>query len=369
MQQFFTYPSDFIIYIFDNTYKRGYNFDVVKIFIFLEKIVLILAVESSCDETAVAVVKDGRDILSSVVNSQVKFHEKFGGVVPEIASRKHTEVIASLTEMALNEANIGFNNIDALAVTQKPGLIGSLLVGVNFVKGISIATGLPIVPVNHLKAHVAVNYLEHKELAPPFLGVVASGGHTSIFEVLSYTNFKLIGNTRDDAIGETFDKVARVIDIPYPGGKNLDNLAEKGDEKAYNFPIPKVPDSNYDMSFSGLKTSVINFLNSMEKQKKEIIKEDLAASFRKAAVENLVNKIIKAAIFLKYKSIVVSGGAAANILLRKKLKKECNYRNIKLFIPSLGLCSDNASMVGSQGYYEFLKGNLADLSLNALFRV
>lgn len=335
----------------------------------MEQTLLILAVESSCDETAVAVVKDGRNILSSVVNSQVKFHEKFGGVVPEIASRKHTEVIAFLTELALKEAKINFSSIDALAVTQKPGLIGSLLVGVNFVKGISIATGLPIVPVNHLKAHVAANYLEYKELEPPFIGVVASGGHTSIFEVLSYTNFKLIGNTRDDAIGETFDKVARVIGIPYPGGKNLDILAEKGNEKAYNFPIPKVTDSNYDMSFSGLKTSVINFLNSMKKQKKEILKEDLAASFRKVAVENLVSKVIIAASFLKYKTVVVSGGAAANILLRRTLKKECTYRNIKLFIPSLKLCSDNAAMVGSQGYYEFLKGNVSDLSLNALFRV
>lgn len=335
----------------------------------MEQPLLILAVESSCDETAVAVVKDGRNILSSVVNSQVKFHEKFGGVVPEIASRKHTEVIAFLTEWALKEAKINFSSIDALAVTQKPGLIGSLLVGVNFIKGISIANGLPIVPVNHLKAHVAANYLEYKELEPPFLGVVASGGHTSIFEVLSYTNFKLIGNTRDDAIGETFDKVARVIGIPYPGGKNLDILAEKGNEKAYNFPIPKVTDSNYDMSFSGLKTSVINFLNNMKKQKKELLKEDLAASFRKAAVENLVSKVIIAASFLKYKSVVVSGGAAANILLRRTLKKECTYRNIKLFIPSLKLCSDNAAMIGSQGYYEFLKGNVADLSLNALFRV
>ena len=330
---------------------------------------LILAVESSCDETAAAVVKDGREVISSIVNSQVQIHKKFGGVVPEIASRKHIEVIADLTEFALKEAKVELSDIKALAVTQKPGLIGSLLVGVNFVKGISIATGLPIVPVNHLKAHIAANYLEFKNLKPPFLGVVASGGHTSIFKVLSYTNFKLIGNTRDDAIGETFDKVARVIGIPYPGGKNLDDLAEKGNDLAYNFPIPKIVDSLYDMSFSGLKTSVINFFNKMKNQKKEIVKEDLAASFRKSAVENLTNKIINAAKSLNYSSIAVSGGAAANILFRRKLREECFAKNIKLFIPSLKLCSDNAAMVGSQGYFEFLSNNVADLSLNAFFRV
>ncbi len=326
----------------------------------------ILAVESSCDETAVAVVKDGREVLSSVINSQADLHKTYGGVVPEIASRKHAEVIAFLTSEAVKMSSLNMKDIDALAVTYTPGLIGALLVGVNFVKGMSIATGLPIIPVNHLKAHIAANYLEFKNLNPPFLGVVASGGHTSIFEVTDYKNFKLVGNTRDDAIGETFDKVARVMGISYPGGANLDKLAEDGDEFAYRFSLPKVNGSDFDMSFSGLKTAVVNFVNKNNDQKIKI--EDLAASFRRVAVDNLVGKIMKAVVQLKQKKVVISGGVAANILLRKRLKVECFNHNLSLFVPSLSLCADNAAMVGAAAYYEYVHGNVADLSLNALFR-
>lgn len=329
---------------------------------------LILAIESSCDETAAAIVRNGRDVISSVVNSQIPYHKVYGGVVPEIASRKHIENIANITSLALEKAKITVENVDALAVTYTPGLIGSLLVGVNFVKGMALASGLPIVPVNHLKAHIAANYLEFKDLEPPFLGVVASGGHTSIFKVLSYTNFVLIGKTLDDAIGETFDKVARVLEIPYPGGKNLDKIAELGDDNAYNFPIPKIEENGFNLSYSGLKTSVINLVNKAKLQRKTIKKEDLAASFRSVAVANLTEKIIKAANEFNLNKIVVAGGAASNLLLRRELKKLCNTNKLELYIPPPELCTDNAAMVGAQGYFEFMNNNTADLSLNAEFR-
>ncbi len=327
----------------------------------------ILAIESSCDETAAAIVKNGGEILSSVVNSQVDLHKIYGGVVPEIASRKHVEAIAFLCSEVFRKASLNIEDIDALAVTYSPGLIGSLLVGVNFVKGMSIATGLPVVPVNHLKAHIAANYLEYKRLEPPFLGVVASGGHTSIFEVLGYTELKLVGNTRDDAIGETFDKVARVMEIPYPGGANLDKLAESGDELAYKFTTPRVEEpGEFDMSFSGLKTQVINLVKKNDKERINL--ENLAASFRKVAIENLVEKVIKAAASLGQNKIVLSGGVAANALLRRKLKSECFTKNFEFFAPSLNLCSDNAAMVGAQAYYEYIHNSITDLSLNALPR-
>ena len=329
---------------------------------------LILAIESSCDETAAAVVEDGRYLISSIVSSQIPYHEIYGGVVPEIASRKHIEVISSVTRLALKKAKIDIKDLNALAVTYSPGLVGSLLVGVNFIKGMSIASKLPIIPVNHLKAHIAANYLVFKNLKPPFLGVVVSGGHTSIFHVKSYTDYSLVGNTLDDAMGETFDKVARVLGISYPGGANLDKIAECGDDSMYDFPIPKVEGKNFNLSYSGLKTSVINLVNKMKMKDEIIKKEDIAASFRKVAVKNLVEKIIKARNKLNLKNVVVAGGAASNLLLRRELKKEILLNNFKLYIPNPNLCTDNAAMVGAQGYFEFKSGNVADLSLNANFR-
>lgn len=329
---------------------------------------LILAIESSCDETAAAIVEDGRHLISSIVSSQIPYHEIYGGVVPEVASRKHVEVISSVTRLALKKAKIDIKDLNALAVTYSPGLVGSLLVGINFIKGMSIASKLSIIPVNHLKAHIAANYLVFKDLRPPFLGVVVSGGHTSIFHVKSYTDYSLVGNTLDDAMGETFDKVARVLGISYPGGANLDKIAECGDDSMYDFPIPKVEGKNFNLSYSGLKTSVINLVNKMKMKDEIIKKEDIAASFRKVAVKNLVEKIIKARNKLNLKNVVVAGGAASNLLLRRELKKEILVNNFKLYIPNPNLCTDNAAMVGAQGYFEFKSGTVADLSLNANFR-
>lgn len=329
---------------------------------------LILAIESSCDETAAAVVQDGRILISSVVSSQVVHHKNYGGVVPEIASRKHIEVISKVTNLALEKANVKIKDIDALSVTYTPGLVGSLLVGVNFVKGMAIASKLPIIPVDHLKAHIAANYLEFKNLEPPFLGVVASGGHTSIFNVQSYTDFTLIGNTLDDAIGETFDKVARSLGFPYPGGVHLDKIAELGNDNAYQFTIPKIKGEDFNLSYSGLKTSVINLINKLKMKNKAINKEDLAASFRKVAVKNLTDKVVKAVRNLNLHNVVVSGGAASNLLIRRELKKESIKNTFSLYIPSPELCSDNAAMIGAQGYFEFKNGTRADLTLNAEFR-
>ena len=329
---------------------------------------LILAIESSCDETAAAVVEDGRYLISSIVSSQIPYHEIYGGVVPEIASRKHIEVISSVTRLALKKAKIDIKDLNALAVTYSPGLVGSLLVGVNFIKGMSIASKLPIIPVNHLKAHIAANYLVFKNLKPPFLGVVVSGGHTSIFHIKSYTDYTLVGNTLDDAMGETFDKVARVLGISYPGGANLDKIAELGNDSTYKFPVPKVEDESFNLSYSGLKTSVINLINKMKMKGEIIKKEDIAASFRKVAVKNLVEKIIKARNKLNLRNVVIAGGAASNLLLRRKLKNESLVNNFKLYIPNPNLCTDNAAMVGAQGYFEFKSGTIADLSLNANFR-
>ena len=330
---------------------------------------LILAVESSCDETAAAVVKDGRYLVSSVISSQIPYHKIYGGVVPEIASRKHVEVISSVTKLAIKKAKIDIKDLNALAVTYSPGLVGSLLIGINFIKGMSIASKLPIIPVNHLKAHIAANYLVFKNLKPPFLGVVVSGGHTSIFYIKSYTDYTLVGNTLDDAMGETFDKVARVLGISYPGGANLDKIAECGDDSMYNFPMPKVEGKNFNLSYSGLKTSVINLVNKMKMKGEIIKKEDIAASFRKVAVKNLVEKIIKARNKLNLHNVVIAGGAASNLLLRRELKKESLVNNFKLYIPNPNLCTDNAAMVGSQGYFEFKSGTIADLTLNTEFIV
>ncbi|MEG0839415.1 MAG: tRNA (adenosine(37)-N6)-threonylcarbamoyltransferase complex transferase subunit TsaD [Hydrogenoanaerobacterium sp.] len=324
----------------------------------------ILAIESSCDETAAAVVKDGREVLSSVINSQVDEHKKYGGVVPEIASRRHTENIAGVTKRALADANLSLDDVDAIAVTYAPGLIGALLVGVNFAKGLSLATGKPLVPVHHIRGHIAANYIAHPQLAPPFLCLVASGGHSHIIEVKSYTDFKVLGRTRDDAAGEAFDKAARCMGFCYPGGIYIDNAAKSGNPKAYKLPFPKIDGSPFDFSFSGLKTSVINMTHNAQQKGESLNINDLAASFQYTVCKILTDRLMLAAHKTGYKNIVAAGGVSANSGLRAALTQACSENSCTLFVPPLSLCGDNAAMIGSQAYYEYKAGNLADMSLN-----
>lgn len=326
----------------------------------------ILSIETSCDETAAAVVENGRDVLSSVIASQVEEHKLYGGVVPEIASRRHAEAIVPVVKKALDDAEMKIEDIDAIAVTHAPGLIGALLVGVNFAKGLSLSSGKPLIPTHHLRSHIASNYISHKELKPPFLCLVVSGGHSHIVMVEDYTKMKVIGKTRDDAAGEAFDKAARTLGMPYPGGIEMDRIAELGDDSKFDFPRPVVRDAPYDFSFSGLKTAVINLIHNMEQRGEEIPKEDICASFRKAVVELLVSNFMKAAEDYNVKTLVVAGGVSANSLLRKRLSEESEKRGFKFFKPDKSVCTDNAAMVGAQGYYEYLSGNIADLSLNAI---
>lgn len=325
----------------------------------------ILAIESSCDETAAAVVEDGRKVLSSVVASQVAEHRLYGGVVPEIASRRHAEVISKVVSQSLEEANVTLNDITAIAVTYAPGLIGALLVGVNFAKGLSYATGLPLVPVHHLRSHIASNYISNPELKPPFLCLVVSGGHSHIVMVEDYTKMKIIGKTRDDAAGEAFDKAARTMGMPYPGGIELDKVAQNGDPLAFKLPRPTVHDAPYDFSFSGLKTAVINLLHNAEQKGIELNKADVCASYRYAVVDCLTTNFLKAAEDLNAKKLVIAGGVSANSLLRSTLQDECKKRGYEFYMPEKSLCGDNAAMVGSQGYYEYLSGNIAGTDLNA----
>ncbi len=326
----------------------------------------ILGIESSCDETAASVVEDGRIVLSNVVASQVEEHKIYGGVVPEIASRRHTEAICGVVEKALSDAGCTLNDIDAIAVTYAPGLIGALLVGVNYAKGVSLATGIPLVPVHHLRGHIASNYISDSEIKPPFLALVVSGGHSHIINVKSYTEFEVIGRTRDDAAGEAMDKAARTVGLPYPGGVNLDKISVNGDENKYKFPKPKITDSEYDFSFSGLKTFAVNLVHNASQKGEEVKAEDLGASFIKAVTDLLCEHTMKAAKELKAEKIVLAGGVSANSRLRRVMTAECEKRNIKLFMPELKYCGDNAAMIASQGYFEFLTGKTADLSLNAV---
>ncbi len=325
----------------------------------------LLGIESSCDETAAAVVEDGRVICSSVVASQIEEHKLYGGVVPEIASRRHSEAIVTVTEQALAEAGCAWSDLDGIAVTHAPGLIGALLVGVNFAKGLSLATGLPLIPVHHLRSHIASNYLSHPDLKPPFLCLVVSGGHTHIVEVSDYTKMKIIGCTRDDAAGEAFDKAARSMGMPYPGGVHLDKIAEAGDETAFSLPHPKVSGSPYDFSFSGLKTAVINLLHNAKQKGETISVEDLSASFRRAVVDCLTKNVVRAMEDRKMTKLVIAGGVSANRLVRREFDRICKERGWFLFVPELSLCGDNAAMVGAQGYYEFLSGKRAGMELNA----
>lgn len=325
----------------------------------------LLAIESSCDETAAAVVEDGRTVLSSTVASQIEEHKLYGGVVPEIASRRHCEAINGVVGEAMNQANLTWDDLDGIAVTSAPGLIGALLVGVNFAKGLSFATGLPLIPVHHLRSHIAANYIAHNDLKPPFLCLVVSGGHSHIVEVLDYTKFRIVGKTRDDAAGEAFDKAARSMGMPYPGGVHLDKAAQNGNPDAFVLPRPKVDGASYDFSFSGLKTAIINQIHNASQKGITLPTEDLAASFRKAVVDCLIDRFVKAAKDLGYTNLVMAGGVSANSLLRRRLAGECEKQGWSYAYPPLELCGDNGAMVGAQGYYEFLAGNVADMTLNA----
>ncbi len=326
----------------------------------------ILAIESSCDETAAAVVEDGRKVLSSVISSQVEEHKIYGGVVPEIASRRHSENISSVVRKAVEDAGCTYDTIDAVAVTYAPGLIGALLVGVNFAKGLSLSTGKPLIPVHHLRSHIAANFITHTSLEPPFLSLVVSGGHSHIINVKSYTDFEIIGRTRDDAAGECLDKAARAMGVPYPGGANLDKLAKDGNPDAYKFPHPRIDGSPLDFSFSGLKTSVINIIHNASQKGETISVEDLGASYIKAVVGCLTENLLKAAEMTGQKRIVVAGGVSANSVLRRELQILCKKNNLELYLPEMSLCGDNAAMVGSQAYYEYKAGHIAKENLNAI---
>ena len=325
----------------------------------------ILAFESSCDETAAAVMEDGRTILSSVIASSADVHAIYGGVVPEIASRKHVEAISGLADEALRQAGVDKSEIDAVAVTHAPGLIGALLVGVSFAKSVAYGLGVPLIPVHHVRGHIAANYIAHADLEPPFLCLCVSGGTTALVDVKDYTHFEVLGGTRDDAAGECFDKIARVLGLGYPGGGPMDKMAQGGNDKAYTFPRAHVADHPLDMSFSGLKTAVLNTVHNAQQKGEELDLHDLAASFAAAVSDTLVPRTMVANRMLGYNKIAVAGGVAANSRIRADLQRECEKVGAKLWLPPLSLCGDNAAMIGCQGYYEYLAGNTAGWDLNA----
>ena len=326
---------------------------------------LILAVESSCDETAVAIVRDGREVLTDQIFSQAALHDVYGGVVPEIASRSHVEVISQLADRALAEAGVTRKDIDAVAVTCAPGLIGALLVGVNFAKSAALALGVPLIPVHHIRGHIAANYIAYPELEPPFVCLAISGGNTLICDVRDYTDMRILGATRDDAAGECFDKTARVLGLPYPGGKPIDDLAKGGDDQKYVLPIGHVDGHPYDMSFSGLKTAVINLAHNAAQKQEPLDRASLAASFCRAVSDSLVPRTMQAVRELGYRKLAVAGGVAANSRIRHDFQTACDAEGIELYIPPLRLCGDNAAMIGCQAYYEYQKGVVAGSDLNA----
>lgn len=325
----------------------------------------ILAIESSCDETAVAVVRDGREILSDCIASQVALHRLYGGVVPEIASRKHIEAIYGLADASLEQAGVTRKDIDAVAVTYAPGLIGAVLVGVNFAKAAAYALDVPLVPVHHMRGHIAANYLAYPELEPPFVCLVVSGGHTMIVDVQDYTKFKILGTTRDDAAGECFDKVARVLGMPYPGGAALDRCAQGADAGKYTLPHTKIAGNPLDVSFSGLKTAAINLIHTAEQRGETLDVPALCASFSKAVCEMLVPRTIAALEQSGYKKLAIAGGVAANSHIRSAFVAECKRLGAALYTPPLSLCGDNGAMIGAQGYYEYLAGTRGGMDLNA----
>ncbi len=328
--------------------------------------VLILAIETSCDETAASVVKNGREVLSNIIYTQIALHTKYGGVVPEIASRKHIEKINQVIEGALEEAGVALRDITAIAVTYGPGLVGALLVGVSEAKAISFATGIPLIGVHHISGHISANYIEYRELEPPFVCLVASGGHSHLVVVRDYGEYEIIGRTRDDAAGEAFDKVARAIGLGYPGGPKIDKLSKEGNPDAIPFPRAKVGENEYDFSFSGLKSAVLNYLNSCQMKGEEINQADVAASFQKAVIDVLVEHSLHAAKEYGFDKFAVAGGVASNTSLREAFEKECAERGITFYHPSPVYCTDNAAMIGAAGYYEYVKGVRHGYDLNAV---
>ena len=325
----------------------------------------ILAIESSCDETAVSVVRDGRTVLSNCISSQIEMHTIYGGVVPEIASRKHVEAITGLTDQALLQAGVTKSDLDAVAVTYGPGLIGAVLVGVNFAKGAATALGLPLIPVHHVRGHIAANYITHPDLEPPFVCLCVSGGTTLIVDVRSYTEMAILGGTRDDAAGECFDKVARVLGIGYPGGGPMDRLSDGGDDSKYDLPRAHVQGAEMDMSFSGLKTASLNLIHNAQQKGETLDLPSFAASFGRAVSESLVPRVMAANRLCRYSKVAVAGGVAANRRIRSDLQAACAAEGVKLFLPELKYCGDNAAMIGCQGYYEYLAGRTAGPDLNA----
>ncbi len=331
-----------------------------------EKEILILGIESSCDETAAAVIRNGREALSNVIYSQIELHTVYGGVVPEIASRKHIEKINQVVKKALEEAGKSLKDMDAIAVTYGPGLVGALLVGVSFAKALSFASGIPLVGVHHIEGHISANYIENRTLEPPFACLVVSGGHSHLVVVKDYGVYEIIGRTRDDAAGEAFDKVARAIGLGYPGGPKIDKVSKEGNAEAIHFPRARVDDSVYDFSFSGLKSAVLNYLNSCQMKGEKIVQADVAASFQKAVVDVLVEHSMHAIEEYGFRKFALAGGVASNSSLRAAFEKACRERQVELYRPSPIYCTDNAAMIGAAGYYEYIRGVRHGFDLNAV---
>ena len=329
------------------------------------KDIYILAIETSCDETACSVIKNGRQVLSNIISSQIDIHNKFGGVVPEVASRKHVETIPWVVELAIKESGIGQEDLDAIAVTKGPGLVGALLVGLQFAKGFAYSLGIPLIGVNHIEGHVAANFIEYKDLEPPFVSLIVSGGHTTIAHVLDYDKYKIIGETRDDAAGEAFDKIARALGLGYPGGPKIEERAKKGNPLAIKFPRATFKDNTLDFSFSGLKSSVLNYINSEKQRGNKINIEDISASFQEAIVSVLTDNVMATAKEKNLKEIVLAGGVASNFALRKKLIDRGNEEGVKILFPEPILCTDNAAMIGSRAYYQYIKNDFDDFDINA----
>lgn len=325
----------------------------------------ILAIESSCDETACAIVEDGRKVLSNVIHTQIPIHTRYGGVVPEIASRNHVMDMPYVVDKALEEAGLTLQDIDAIAVTRGPGLVGALLVGVSYAKSLAAVLDIPLIGVHHIEGHIAANYLEYPDLKPPFLCLVVSGGHSHLVRVNDYTDLEILGRTRDDAAGEAFDKIARVIGLGYPGGPKIDAAAKRGNPEVVHFPVAKVDGGEYDFSFSGLKSAVLNYLNSQKQKGIEVNPDDIAASFQKAVTDALCEKSIKCLKDLGEDKLVIAGGVSANSALRERLEKEAGEAGAKVYYPRLAYCTDNAAMIGAQAYYDYMAGETAGLDLDA----
>lgn len=324
---------------------------------------ITLAIETSCDETSCAILKDGREVLSNIISSQICIHREYGGVVPEIASRKHIESINQIIQEALDEAKVEFKDIDIIGVTEGPGLVGALLIGISTAKAMAYALDIPLIGVNHMEGHICANYIEHKELKPPFISLIVSGGHTYLVNVKGYTEYEVLGRTRDDAAGEAFDKVGRALGLPYPGGPVIDKLANDGDSTAIDFPRGMLESGSYDFSFSGVKTAVLNYLNQKKQKKEEIVLEDVAASFQQSILDVLIEKSFQAIKEYNLDKIVLAGGVAANSHLRRQMEERGKKEGVEIYYPSIELSTDNAAMIGSAAYYNYKSGKESDLGL------